>query len=235
MAAVLAAGTGAVLSHASAAALRGLRPTTRAAVDVTLPDREGGGRPGVTLHRSRRLPDVDRTLCDAIPVTTVARTLLDLAEQISPRQLERAVDEAARLRLLDVSVVESLCARSVGRHGLAPLRGVLAGARGPLPVRSELESRFVAVCDGAKLPPPALNAVVEGYEVDVHWAQRRVVVELDGFGYHASRMAFERDRVRDAELQLAGYRVLRITARRLEREPDAIVAALRTLLASGPP
>jgi hypothetical protein len=167
MAAVLACGPGAVLSHRSAAALWGLRPTARTDADVTTPGRTGHKRPGITLHRVRRLHPHDRTRCRAIPVATVARTLLDLAELLQPHELESAWEEAERLRLLDLLAVDALCRRTRGRRGLRPLRALLAEQRGPLPAtRSELECRFLDVCRRAGLPPPAVNAVIGGLEVD---------------------------------------------------------------------
>jgi len=232
MAAVLACGPDAVLSHRSAAALWQLRPTSRAATDVTGPGRNRHGRPGITLHRVRRLHPDDRALCRAIPVTTVARTLLDLAELLHPHELETAFEEAERLRLLDIRAVECLCRRTRGRRGLRPLRALVAEQRWPLPAtRSELERRFLDVCRRAGLPPPEVNTVIAGLEVDAAWADRCLVVELDGHAYHRTRAAFERDRIRDATLQLAGYRVLRVTHARLEREPNAIAEAVRSLLA----
>jgi very-short-patch-repair endonuclease len=100
--------------------------------------------------------------------------------------------------------------------------------------RSELERWFAELCRDAGLPPPALNSFIAGFEVDVIWHEGRVVVELDGHEFHRTRAAFERDRARDAALQVAGYRVLRITHRRLQREPDAVIGQLRSLLASRP-
>ncbi len=97
-------------------------------------------------------------------------------------------------------------------------------------MRSELERRFVEVCRQAGLPPPVLNTLVEGYEVDALWMPRKLIVELDGYAFHRSRTAFERDRARDVDLQLAGYRVVRITARRLDRDPERVIAARRSLL-----
>lgn len=149
-------------------------------------------------------------------------------------RLARAVEEAQRLRLLDLAAIQDVCERSRGRHGLRALCTVLAEVEEPLSVRSELERRFARLCEEANLPSPALNVTVAGFEVDAHWPRRRLIVELDGFAHHRTRAAFERDRLRDADLQLAGYRVLRITARRLDREPAATVAALRTLLRASP-
>ena len=231
MAAVLACGPDAVLSHASAAALWGLRPTGRAAVDVTAPGRSRHGRAGIAVHRVRRLDPADRAEREAIPVTTVARVLLDLAGVLGPRELERALEAAERLRLLDVGALEATIRRSPGRR-LGRLATAIAEEREPPPVRSELERRFLDVCEDAGLPPPAVNAMVEGLEVDAVWRGSRLVVELDGHAFHGTRAAFERDRERDATLQLAGYRVLRLTHRRLG-DPEAVAGMLRGLLPSG--
>jgi hypothetical protein len=188
------------------------------------------GRPGIRLHRVYSLHADDRAQSDGIPVTSVSRTLLDLAGVLNPRQLERALDEAERLRLFDLRAVERLLARSRGRRGVRPLSDLLALRRLPLDTRFELERRFVELCRDADLPPPAVNVVVEGYEVDAAWPAARLVVELDGYAFHNTRRSFESDRARDAALQVAGHRVLRLTKRRLEAEPEAIVQELRSLL-----
>jgi very-short-patch-repair endonuclease len=230
MAAVLACGPGAVLSHRSAGALWQLRPTARGDIDVSGP-RTAHSRPGITLHRIRGLHPEDRSDRRGIPVTTVARTLLDLAEVLRPRELQTAFEEAERLRLFDLGAVEDIWSRSRGRRGLRPLRALVAEHRGPPPAtRSELERRFIDLILKARLPPPEVNTIVEGLEVDALWRDQRLVVELDGHAYHHGRASFERDRIRDATLQLAGYRVLRVTHARLEREPKAITEAVRSLL-----
>lgn len=229
MAAVLACGPRALLSHRDAAALWGLRDTARTRVDVTAP-RSLDGRPGITLHRVRRLHPEDRTSRDGIPVTSVARTLLDLAEVLPAHNLPRVAEQAERLDLLDLRAVERLLARARGRHGLRPLAAVLAGYAAAPATRSELERRFLQLCRQAHLPPPAINVQVAGCEVDAAWRAQRLVVELDGHAYHRTRAAFERDRARDAALQLAGYRVLRLTHRRLQDEPAQALRTVRALL-----
>jgi hypothetical protein len=168
---------------------------------------------------------------EGIPVTSVARTLLDLASVLRPRQLERVFEEAERLRHFDLRTMLELCERSRGRRGLRRVRALLAEASivAP-PTRSELECRFLDLCREEGLPLPAANHFVEGCEVDMLWARERLVVELDGYAYHGSRAAFERDRTRDATLQLADYRVLRVTSRRLEAEPSVIAETVRSLL-----
>jgi predicted transcriptional regulator of viral defense system len=232
MAAMLACGPGAVLSHHSAAALWELLPRsdTGPRAEATAPTHRRGRR-GLVIHFARRLDRRDRTTRHGIPVTTVPRTLLDLAEVLPPRELERAFEEAQRLRLLDAREIARLRRRSHGRHGLRPLARLLAEQRpGVAATRSELERRFLALCQEAGLPPPAVNVRLAGFEVDMLWQRQRLVVELDGHAFHHSRSAFERDRIRDAALQLAGYRVVRITHRRLEGAPRATAATISALL-----
>jgi hypothetical protein len=126
--------------------------------------------------------------------------------------------------------VERLIARSRGRHGLRALSAGLRDYRPPEFTRSELERRFLRLCEQAGVPPPAANLFIAGAEVDMSWPDHRLVVELDGHDSHRTRAAFERDRQRDTALQLAGYRVLRITYRRLQSDPSAVLAAVRSLL-----
>lgn len=234
MAAVLACGPDAVLSHRTAAALWEIHSTARALIDVTAPGRTRHRTDRIVLHRARRLDDADRTVREGIPLTAVSRTLLDLAEVVSSDQLKRAVAQAEHRGAFDLRAVEELVGRSHGRRGLRALTAVLKEHRGPLPVvRSELERGFLDLCRDAGIPPPAVNGSIDGMEVDMAWPDRRLVVELDGHRFHTSRFAFEEDRKRDALLQVAGYRVLRVTHHRLETEPRAVLDAIRLLLATG--
>jgi Protein of unknown function (DUF559) len=231
LAAVLACGPGAVLSHRDAAAVWGIRSCSRMTTDVST---AGGARSraGIDVHRVKRLHPDDRTLVDGIPTTTVERTLLDLAEVTNRAELERAFDEAERRRLLDLSSFDALFARSTGRHGLGATRGVLKKTTSA-DTRSALESAFVRFCDAWNIPAPQTNVLVEGFVVDALWPEQKLIVELDGYAFHGTtRNAFERDRVRDADLQRAGYRVLRLTWRRLHEDPGPVAATLRALLAS---
>lgn len=234
MAAILACGHDAVLSHRSAAALWGLRPSARPVTDVTAPGRSRRRRAGIALHLVRHLDERDRAVEDGLPVTTVARTLLDLAEEVPPHDLGRAMEEAERLRLLNVRTLEEVVDRCRGRRGLRPLRLALETYRPAPDTRSELERRFARLCRDAGLPRPAVNVLVAGVLVDAVWQDRMLVVELDGRAYHGTREAFERDRIRDATLQVAGYRVLRLTHRRLLREPGHVVRTIRLLLTARP-
>jgi hypothetical protein len=231
MAAVLACGPGAVLSHLSAAALWGLLRDNRVKIDVTVPGRSRRGSGDLVVHRVRRLHSDDRRRRAEIPVTSVAHTLLDIAETAAARRLARAIDEAERRGLFDLHAVDELCARSPGRRGVKPLRRAIAGYRpSPSLTRSDLERAFVDICDSAGLPRPAMNLFVAGHEVDAVWCDRRLAVEVDSYEFHRTRAAFEADRARDAALQRERYRVLRVTDHRLQDDRAGIAADLRALL-----
>jgi very-short-patch-repair endonuclease len=228
MAAILACGEGAILSHRSAAALWGLIRAQGERVDVT--SRHGrAGRPGILLHRALIHPE-ERAHRDRIPVTSVARTLLDLADTLDEQRWEGVAEEAERLGILEMRALERVCARGQGRRGLAPIERLIAASLAPTFTRSRLEERFAALCREHRLPPPAHNVLIGGMEVDALWPRERLIVELDGFAFHRHRAAFERDRARDAALQAAGFRVIRLTWRRLEREPAAVAAEIGRLL-----
>jgi hypothetical protein len=225
MGGVLACGPGAVLSHRPAGAHWGIRRSSSASIEITTPGRSRP--PMIRVHHVRSLDARDWTLHEGIPTTTVARTLLDLAEVLGPRQLQRAVEEAVRLGLFDLGAIHELFERSRGRHGLKPLRAVIARVDAEPPhIRSDWERDFLDFCDDHGLIRPELNAVVEGYEVDALWREQKLIVELDSWGFHRSRAAFESDRARDAVLQLARYRIFRITWLRFDREPDAVADLL---------
>ena len=227
MAAVLACGEEAVLSHRSAAELWGIRPPARF-LDVTAVGGRGPRRGGLVVHRGY-VPPGQRTVVHAIPVTTPGRTLVDLADVLTRRGLERAIDEAEYLRL-DCTGLSPI----PGRRGAGVLAQVLAGHEaGSTRTRSQLEEMFLAMCEAHSLTQPEVNVHVEGYEVDFLWRDRRLVVELDGAAAHYTRRAFERDRARDAELTLAGYRVVRVTHTRLAREADAVADQLRRAVGPG--
>jgi very-short-patch-repair endonuclease len=232
MAAVLAAGPDARLSHRDAAALWDLRATAHTRIDVSVPRSGLRSRQGLNVHCTAPWHPDDCANRRGIPVTSVARTLLDVAEVVSRRAFRHIFEEAERLRLVDVRAIQAVVARGHGRRGVGALAAVLAEARTrPLAdTRSELERRFVDLVESTGLPPPATNVLVEGFLVDAVWPRKRLVVELDGRRYHHTRAAFERDRIRDAGLQVAGYRVLRITWTRLDREPDVVAATIRALL-----
>jgi very-short-patch-repair endonuclease len=163
-------------------------------------------------------------------VTAPSRTLLDLAEVLTQAALERAFAETQLLGLARRDELFAQLERSPGRHGAAAIRDLLHQDSRPAPTRCEAEARLLAVLRAAGLPPTDVNARVGRYEVDFLWRPERLIVEIDGFAYHASRAAFERDRLRDAELQAAGYRVIRITWRQLEAGHEAVIARLAQAL-----
>jgi very-short-patch-repair endonuclease len=228
LAAVLACGPGAVLSHRSAAALWGLRPSDRVRVDVTTAAHGGTGQSGIDLHRVRSLDPADVTEHRGIPVTTVARTFVDLAGVVEKPALQRALNQAEILHLYDHAAFIETLDRSNGRRGAQALRAGLASP--PAFTRSELEAQFLTLCRQHSLPQPLLNAAVCGYEVDFLWRQARLIVETDGYAYHRTRQAFEGDRRRDAELKRAGYEVLRVTYWQVRREPEWVASTVRALL-----
>jgi hypothetical protein len=167
-------------------------------------------------------------VCSGIPITSPARTLVDLAGVLSLRELERAIH---RTELLGLATIDELETRfSSDRPGIGKLRDILA-AGAPAPTRSELEQRFLAFVDDYALPTPHVNEHVEGFEVDFHWPDARLVVELDGFAFHGTREAFERDRARDTALQAAGWRSVRVTHRRLTGDAEALAHQLHALVA----
>jgi hypothetical protein len=238
MAAVLACGPDTVLSHRSAAALWGLRSAPAGDISVTSP-RRASSRPGIRVHRVRELPGSEVSDVDAIPVTSVARTLLDLAGVVAPHALERACDQAEILRLFDLTSLHAVLAHHPKRRGARALRRVLAEHTiGLAPTQSELESRLLTLCADHGLPMPECNVPValpgaQKTTVDFLWRVERLVVETDGWETHRTRLAFERDRDRDARLALGGYRCIRFTWRRLRDEPREVARTLRALLNHG--
>jgi hypothetical protein len=213
LAAVLACGQRAALSYRSAADLWGMRPNAMR-LEVSVPP-EGGRAEGVQVHRTRMLARQDFTAHDGIPVTTVARTLLDLSAVVRPQELAKAIDRAERLRLFDLNAVNDVLGRAKGRRGARALRRAIA-AYEPSTQKSELERRFKALLKtSTDIPSPTFNAVVEGeqttHEVDAFWPEQKLAVQLDGFEFHRTRRDRERDADSDADLELAGHRVMRFT------------------------
>ena len=239
MAAVLAYGPTAVLSHRSAAALHGIRSTNRRNVDITLPSPSARRRPGIDVHRSTSLEPKDVMTVDSIPCTALARTLLDLAEVVDRRGVKRAVDQAEVLRIFDLRATDDVLSRASGRRGAAVLAQVLAEYDGPTLTDQELEERFLLLCLDACLPMPEVNAWITlddgtAYKADFLWRAERLIVETDGWGSHGTRTAFEDDRRRDRRLKLAGWDVIRFTWRDIEREPDEVTTTLAALWATRP-
>jgi very-short-patch-repair endonuclease len=228
MAAVLAARP-AIASHLSAGWLWGLLRDRPATIHVTAAT-TGRAKRDFVVHFAE-LPAVDQTEIEDIPVTGLARTLLDLAGTLSTTRLERVLERAEELRRFDLVALEELLARAGHHPGVGRLRRVLAIYReDPAFVRSKLEQRFLDLVRKAGLPTPSMNFNVGGYELDSYWEAERFVVELDVYETHGSRAAFERDRQRQEELKLMGVEMIRITGPRLDREPERVLKRLATHL-----
>jgi len=222
MAAVLACGDGSALSHLSAAVLWGIVADRGAMVHVTAETRRRVR--GIVVHEAPL--QGERVRRAGIAVTTPARTLVDLADVVSRRTLERALDEAEYLGLDRTGLQPRH-----GRTGSGLLTSVLAVHRpGTTRTRSELEEIFLALCDDNGLPRPEVNVGIEGYECDFVWRDAMLVVETDGAAAHGTRRARERDPRRDARLMLAGWRVWRVSYVQVVREPQAVARELSALL-----
>lgn len=232
MAAVLACGETAVLSHDSAAAAWAFGPAQvdSAAVHVSVQSGCRAPGPGVRVHRVGPLAADEVTRLDGIPITTPARTLLDLAAYANEGALERALARADRAGVVDRESIQRLLARHPRRPGSRRLAALLAGGARPALTRSEAEARFLALIRKARLREPEANVVVSGYEVDLLWRAERLAVEIDGYAFHSSRAAFEADRRRDAVLAASGFRVVRVTWAQLSKEPEALLARIAQAL-----
>lgn len=222
LAAVLACGPTAVLSHRSAAALWDLRPSSRSRVDVSVRVRRHPP-PAIDVHHVRRLAPHEVSVRDGIPVTTVSRTLADLAGVLARRDLERTLERAEAMRVLDVP---SLLASVAHRPGARAVREIVASWQ-PAITRSEFEVRMLRLVRRAGLPEPLVNARVADLEIDLLWPEHGLAAEADSLQFHLTRAAMERDRTRDAVLAPLGYRVLRFTDRQVRKRPNEVIAAVR--------
>jgi very-short-patch-repair endonuclease len=232
MAAVLAYGPGTVLSHRPGGAHWQI-VRDRGPCQVTV-GKARRSRPNIRVHHAHLAAD-EITVHDGIPVTTVPRTLFDFAAEASQREVERAINESEVLRLWDELSLDRLLERYPRHKGNRAIRAVLRRRRaGATLTKSELEEMFITLIDSAGIPRPEINAIVESFEVDVLWRDVRLVVELDGRDAHGTAAAFESDRRRDRVLQVAGWRVVRITYRQMRDSPRAVVRDVRLLRASKP-
>jgi len=226
MAAVLACGPGAALSHRSAAALWGIDPSWRAPVEVSAPG--GRRRTGVRSHRSRTLRPTDITVRQGITVTAPARTLIDLADVLDDPRLARAVNEAQVLRLVTREQLAVALDATTGRRAVGRLQAFVE--RVDAPTRSVFEDAFLVFVERHGLPRPEVNQKVAGHRVDLLWRRHCLVAELDGCAFHDHDQPFEDDRERDADLLAAGYPVVRITWKRMTRQSVREAARLRAML-----
>lgn len=232
MAAVLACGPRAVLSHGSGAWLRGWHPRP-AVPDVTVPWEARRIREGVRIHRSSGLAQAETEIVDGIPVTSALRTLLDLATVVGARDLERAAARAERAGAVDADALRAGAARLAGRPGAANARAVFLAQEERAFTRSEAEDLCLELIRAGGLPAPLTNVVVAGHEVDFYWPAVRLVVEVDGYANHGNRRSFEHDHRRDGDLAANGLRVLRVTWLQLTTEPKRTL--VRIALALGRP
>lgn len=234
LAAVLACGEGAVLSHASAAALWGLVPDPTAVVHVNVAGTSRRHRPSIVHHRATLVAQ-DATSRDGIPCTTMARTLVDVASTVPRRRLERAIGIAEERGELDLAAIQRQLSRMSGRRGHAALAAVLSGFDDRVVTRSEAEVRFLALVRRRRLAEPEVNAWIPlpeggGYRPDFLWRDRGLIVEVDGRTHHSLRRAFEHDRRRDRRLLEAGYVTVRFAARQVLEEPAGVGDEMRALL-----
>jgi very-short-patch-repair endonuclease len=215
MAATLACGEGAVLSHTTAAAAWDLR-RNEGLIHVTVCGSRKAPR-GIRLHRSATLTRDDVTTLNRIPVTRPARTIIDLARTLTADDLEPIVDLADSRGLVDFHTLRQATPAS--------LKAVLLNYA-PAPTRSELERRFLTLCKRHRIARPETNALIDGYLVDFVWRHRRLIVEVDGYRYHRAPSRFERDREQDVELATQGWRTLRFTWRQVKTRGEWVAAAI---------
>jgi hypothetical protein len=238
MAAVLTSGADAVLSHYSAAALWGLRGYSEGAVQVTSARKSTSSR-YVGRHQAS-LPDDEITTVAGIPVTTVPRTVLDLAASEPVDSVKSLIREVEYRELRDHLSPWDMIDRYPGKRGVRRLRSALERLKDEPPGRRRgpLEERFAPFLGRHHLPPPHLNDWIavgaKRYQVDCHWRGTRQIVELDGWQGHRTRTAFREDRTRDRRLRAAGYSVTRLTWNQLDDEPDEVAADLRAILGGWP-
>lgn len=236
--AVLACGPGAALSYRTAAALHELRRSDQAKIDVTIPGRSPRKHAGIDVHRSTTLRPQDITLVNGIPCTTIARTLLDLAQVVNDRSLERACDQAEVLEVFDLRALEDQLERNRGRPAARRLKRVLHEHYiGSTPTWSELEERVLALCRTAGIAIPEVNVWItpddgdpSSIRADFVWRDQRVVLESDGRTTHDTRQGFEHDRRRDQRLIVAGWKVIRTTWRQITQRPEELARVLVGLL-----
>jgi hypothetical protein len=197
--------------------------------DVTVP-RRGKNRRGIRVHRAPALDTRLTTRVEGIPVTTLPKTLLDLAASGSSRELSNAVDKAKRLDRLSLADIDAMLERQPGAAGSRALAKALALYRQPVFDRARSELLFLDLVKKAGLPLPILNTWVDKFEIDAYWEAERFAVEVDGWETHGTRQAFEDDRVRIEEMKLAGIDTIRISARRIELKPQEVGARLKLML-----
>jgi len=230
MAAVLACGSTALLSHRSAGVLWGLLRRRAPKIDIAVPGPVGRSRPGVRVHRQQGLDPTAHRRVDGIPITSPAWTLIDLASCLNPDQTEAAVNEADRLDLIDPESLRAAIDLSPIRPGLGLLRSILDRQTFTL-TDSQLERLFLPIARRAGLPPPLTQVKLNGFRVDFYWPQLRLVVETDGLKYHRTFSQQTRDRRRDQAHAAAGLTTLRFSNAQVRYDPDHVRSTLATVAA----
>jgi len=234
MAAVLACGEGAVASHEAAARVHGLLESA-GRLHVTVPGRRVRIA-GIDAHETNRLEPCDITIEDRIPCTSVARTIVDVAERGDRRRTERMMDRAEQLRIFDLVAIQRVLDRGGGRSGTRLVRSLLGIESGGL-TRNELEERFFAICESAGLPRPHVNLPIVLHDggphvvADFAWPELQLIVETDGWTSHGTKLAFVADRRRDRRLKLARWNVIRFAREEVEYEPGCVAGELGTHIA----
>ncbi len=221
----------ALLSGRSAGWLWELSEGSELPVEVTVVGIDARSRPNLVVHRARTLSQEDVRLWKGLPVTSPARTLVDLAGILDMAELEAAYAIALRRKRVRLDEIGAAMARAPGHKGVAMLKALVDGGAHPTLTRSRYERKLRSLIRAADLPQPLVNTKVEGHEVDFFWPKHRLVVEFDGFDTHGHRTSFETDRLRDQRLIAAGHRVLRITARQIDFTPYAVLARLAAAIA----
>jgi very-short-patch-repair endonuclease len=226
-AAALACGDDAVVSHRSAAEVFGLLPQSGGAVDVTVAARNFAPREGITRHRVAHLPGQDVTSVRGLRVTSIARTICDLAATESRNDVMRAFQEALYRRVVTPRALGAVLTREPRRKGAPVIHSLIDD---PRMTRSERERLLLKLIDQADLPKPVSNVQLHGHLVDIFWPDQRLILEFDGWGAHGHRLAFDKDRKRDQKLVAAGYRVVRVTDKQLLEEPLAVIVRIAQAL-----
>jgi very-short-patch-repair endonuclease len=235
MAAVLAVGEGAFLSHHSAAFVWGILPERDGEVEVTVVGRDAGRRrKGIRVHRASSLDPRDTSELHHIPIVSAARALLDIAPTESPRGLERAFDGALKARLVTRHAAARMLTRaSLGRPGAVALSTLVAAElRASTETKSEAEERFLELVRAGGLPAPELNARIAPYTVDALWRDHKLVVEIDGYAFHSTHRSFESDHERDLRLTAAGFTVMRFTRDQVVKQGAWVLVRLAQCLTS---
>ncbi len=225
MAAVLFRGLGTLVSYQSAVWLWGLERTLEIPVNVSVRWR-GHSQDAIGLHHCPALRDEDAAMTEQLPVTAVPRTLLDYASTAKTYRLERAIDQAARLDLLDPAAVNLITEEVRGHRGRKPLLRAMTIYHEKGFTRSGGEKRMLAALADAGVPRPLVNNFIEGFELDFYWEGERFAVELDSWEHHRSRRSFETDPERHEKVAMAGIEMIRITGTRLKREPQAVARGI---------